>query len=257
MCQQAERALERRAQGEILRVEPWGPHAVRVRAAADTVDDEANWALDLPPVEGAVTVLVRDDGTARLVNGRITVEADPDGRLRFLRSGETDGLRELLAEKRPHHGCPGPRAHTSRGDGTEVWSYGEQAYPILRDHLLLRERLRPYLNELAETAHRTGAPPMRPLFFDFPGDETAWDVDDQYMLGPDVLVAPITEAGVRERTVYLPSGSRWCDAATGTEHEGGASVSAAAPLERVPVLVRAGARVRGEFDGLGPGTRAR
>ena len=76
------------------------------------------------------------------------------------------------------------------GGPNEVWSYGEEAYGILRDHLSLRERLRPYLTRLSEDAHRTGAPPMRPLFFDFPDDGHAWDIDDQFLLGPDVLVAP-------------------------------------------------------------------
>ncbi|UXY22987.1 glycoside hydrolase family 31 protein [Streptomyces cynarae] len=662
MYQHVEAGIERRTQGEVLRVEPWGLHAVRVRAAADTIDDGPSWALDLPvPGAGKAEAHVREDGTARLVNGRITVEADGHGRLRFLRTGEGHEARELLAEKRPYHGCPGPRVHTPRGDGTytaeqtfegydgerihglgqqphgsldhkgrvidlvqrntvvsipflhssrgygllwnnpatgrvelaadatrwvaeqtrqvdywivagdtpaeimaayadatghppllpdwasgfwqsklryrtqdellgvarehhrrglplsvivcdffhwtrmgdwsfdpedwpdpaamtkeldslgvrlvvsvwptlqddsanyealracgglvrdshggllrhhwparggdqrylpmayydathprarqllweqlranyaqlgvsafwfdacepdlppslapravyhagpgpqvgnayghehartvadglratgddrplslirsawagsqrhgvalwsgdilptfdslaaqvrtglnvamsgipwwhtdiggflggnpddpgyrellirwfqygtfspvmrlhgdrepnqpfsarmsggpnEVWSYGEQAYPVLRDHLLLRERLRPYLHGLAETAHRTGAPPMRPLFFDFPDDETAWDVDDQYMLGPDLLVAPVIEAGARERTVHLPHGARWIDTATGTEHEGGKTLPVAAPLERIPVFVRAGSRLAG------------
>ncbi|MCD9873394.1 glycoside hydrolase family 31 protein [Streptomyces guryensis] len=662
MYQHVGAALERRTAAEILRVEPWGPHAVRVRAAADTIDDELDWALDLPPQEAeGASVLVGEDKTARLVNGRLTVEADTDGRLRFLRTGEADGPRELLAEKRPYHGCPGPRVHTARGDGTytaeqifeaydgervhglgqqphggldhkgrvidlvqrntvvtipflhssrgygllwnnpatgrvelatdatrwvaeqtrqidywivagdtpaeitaayadatghppllpgwasgfwqsklryrtqaellavarehhrrglplsvivcdffhwtrmgdwsfdpqdwpdpaamtkelhslgvrllvsvwptvqddsagfealracgglvrdshggllrqhwparggderylpmtyydathprarhllwnrlranytdlgvtafwldacepdlspalasravhhagpgpqvgniygrehargvaeglreagddrplslirsawagsqrfgaalwsgdilptfdslaaqvraglnvalsgipwwhtdiggflggnpddpayrellirwfqygtfsplmrlhgdrepnqpfsatmtggpnEIWSYGEQAYPILREHLLLRERLRPYLHELAETAHRTGAPPMRPLFFDFPEDLASWDVDDQFLLGPDLLVAPVTEAGARERTVHLPQGSDWVDAATGVEHRGGRDLSVPAPLERIPVFVRAGAHLTG------------
>ncbi|MFB9394188.1 hypothetical protein ACFPM3_24255 [Streptomyces coeruleoprunus] len=56
------------------------------------------------------------------------------------------------------------------GGTNEVWSYGDEAYGMLRDHLLLRERLRPYLRRLSEDAHRTGAPPMRPLFFDCPED---------------------------------------------------------------------------------------
>jgi alpha-D-xyloside xylohydrolase len=130
-----------------------------------------------------------------------------------------------------------------------VWSYGPEAYPILTAHLRLRERLRPYLAELSEDAHRTGAPPMRPLFFDFPGDERAWTVDDQFLLGPDVLVAPIAEAGARARPVYLPAGARWRCPATGVLHDGGAVVEAEAPLERIPVFVREGALVATAFIG--------
>ncbi|MFJ7244685.1 TIM-barrel domain-containing protein [Kitasatospora sp. NPDC098652] len=153
--------------------------------------------------------------------------------------------------------CPVMRLHGDRvpnfpafstdmtGGPNEVWSYGEEAYGILRAHLALRERLRPYLRTLSEDAHRTGAPPMRPLFFDFPGDERAWGVDDQFLLGPDVLVAPVYQAGARSRRVYLPSGARWLDPATGRAAEGGTTLDADAPLERLPVFVREGAEVGG------------
>ena len=136
-----------------------------------------------------------------------------------------------------------PALAEATGGPNEVWSYGEEAYGILRDHLSLRERLRPYLTRLSEDAHRTGAPPMRPLFFDFPDDGHAWDIDDQFLLGPDVLVAPVYEAGARTRRVYLPSGARWLDPATGRVTEGGTTLEADAPLERVPVFVREGADI--------------
>lgn len=153
--------------------------------------------------------------------------------------------------------CPVMRLHGDRqpnfpsfstdmtGGPNEVWSYGDEAYGILRTHLALRERLRPYLGSLSQDAHRTGAPPMRPLFFDFPGDARAWDVDDQFLLGPDVLVAPVYEAGARSRRVYLPSGARWIDPVTGRALEGGTTLDADAPLERLPVFVREGAEVAG------------
>ncbi|MGP3971427.1 glycoside hydrolase family 31 protein [Streptomyces sp. 6N223] len=149
------------------------------------------------------------------------------------------------------HGDRAPNYPTFSADMTggpnEVWSFGQEAYEILTEHLRLRERLRPYLAELSEAAHRTGAPPMRPLLFAFPEDERAWDVDDQFLLGPDVLVAPVAEAGARGRTVYLPTGTRWLDPATATLHEGGTSVEAQAPLERIPVFVREGAAVAAAF----------
>ncbi len=143
------------------------------------------------------------------------------------------------------HGDREPRTPTGfaqTGGPNEVWSYGEEAYGIISDLLHLRERLRPYLHEQMREASRTGLPPMRPLFVDFPGDPPSWTVDDQFLFGPDVLVAPVAEPGVREREVYLPPGS-WVDAATGTEHSGGAVVTVAAPIERIPVFVRAGADV--------------
>jgi alpha-D-xyloside xylohydrolase len=90
-------------------------------------------------------------------------------------------------------------------------------------------------------AHTDGQPVMRGMFHEFPDDARAWDVADQFFLGPDVLVAPVLEAGARERDVYLPAGSRWTDAATGKVHDGGTSVRADAPLDVVPVFLRDGA----------------
>ncbi|MEU0388955.1 glycoside hydrolase family 31 protein [Streptomyces chartreusis] len=160
--------------------------------------------------------------------------------IRWFQYGTFSPVMRLHGDRKPNH--PTFSADMTGGPN-EVWSYGEQAYGILRDHLLLRERLRPYLMRLSEEAHDTGAPPMRPLFFDFPEDERAWEVDDQFLLGPDVLVAPVYEEGARARRVYLPSGARWLDLVTGHGVEGGTTLEVDAPLERVPVFVREGAYV--------------
>ena len=87
-------------------------------------------------------------------------------------------------------------------------------------------------------AHERGLPPMRPLFVDFPADPEAWNVEDQFMLGPDLLVAPVIEAGARSRRVYLPAGTNWREAWDGAIVAGGQWVEAAAPLERIPVYLR-------------------
>jgi alpha-D-xyloside xylohydrolase len=144
--------------------------------------------------------------------------------------------------------CPILRLHGWRkareGEATgpnEVWSYGDEAYDILREQLALRERIRPYVEEQMLIAHQTGTPPMRPLFFDFHDDPTAWGVEDAFMFGADILVAPVTAAGVRRRHVYLPAGTDWVDAWSGDAAKGGETVQAAAPIERIPVFLRAGA----------------
>jgi len=157
--------------------------------------------------------------------------------IRWFQYGTFGPVMRLHGDREPNH----PTFSTDMTAGpNEVWSYGQEAYDILRQHLLLRERLRPYLHRLSEDAHRTGAPPMRPLFFDFPEDPGVWDVDDQFLLGPDVLVAPVYEAGARARRVYLPSGTGWLDPATGAVLKGGTTLDAEAPLERIPVFVREG-----------------
>jgi alpha-D-xyloside xylohydrolase len=163
--------------------------------------------------------------------------------VRWFQYGTFSPIMRLHGDRKPNQAF----GTSMTGGPNEVWSYGEEAYEILAAHLRLRERLRPYLAELSEAAHRTGAPPMRPLFFDFPGDERAWAVDDEFLLGPDVLVAPVTEAGARSRPVYLPAGTRWRQTATGSVHDGGTTVGAAAPLAHLPVFVREGAAVAAAF----------
>ncbi|MBQ8162742.1 MAG: family 31 glucosidase [Clostridia bacterium] len=133
------------------------------------------------------------------------------------------------------------------GGDNEIWSYGDTAYIIMRDHIFLRERMKPYIKEIMQTAHEKGTPPMRPLFYDFPSDARAWDIDTEYMFGPDLLVAPILELGARDRYVYLPLGESWIEVSTGKEYTGGTSITADAPLEAIPLFIRKGGNLKREL----------
>lgn len=133
----------------------------------------------------------------------------------------------------------GVRQLTS-GQDNEVWSFGEDNYQILTKYLFIRERLRPYIRECMKAASETGAPVMRPLFFDFPEDSQCWEVEDSYMFGPDLLVSPVMEAGAETRIVYLPKGAKWKDAYTKEVYEGGQTVTVPAPIDVIPVMVRDG-----------------
>ena len=128
----------------------------------------------------------------------------------------------------------------TRGGPNEVWSYGETVYAILREYLFLRERIRPYILEQMRLAAARGTPPMRPLFFDFPHDAAAARVEDQFLFGPDLLVAPVLEPAATARRVYLPAGVVWHDGWTGEQHPGGTTLEVAAPLARIPLFVREG-----------------
>ncbi len=142
------------------------------------------------------------------------------------------------------HGDREPRIPLSQamsGGPNEVWSYGDEVYEILSGVLRLRERIKPYVLEQMAVAADEGIPPMRPLWFDFPGDKEAWAIDDEYCFGPSVLVAPVTKLGARSRRVYLPAGATWTDPWSGETLKGGTWVEAAAPLERIPVYLRDGA----------------
>jgi len=129
------------------------------------------------------------------------------------------------------------------GGPNEVWSFGDEAYQIIKELLFLRERLKPYIMEQMALAHTKGIPPMRPLFFDFPQDEAVWAIEDQFMFGPDVLVAPVLHQGARSREVYLPAGASWTDVWVGKTFEGGQQITANAPLERIPLYLRDNAKL--------------
>jgi len=143
---------------------------------------------------------------------------------------------------------PATRAPVWAGGPNEVWSFGNEAYAIIWELLFLRERLRPYIMEQMHQAHEEGIPPMRPLFFDFPEDEENWAVEDQFMFGPDLLVAPVLYEGARSRKVYLPAGAAWTDAWTDETLDGGQWITADAPLERIPLYLRGEAKlpIRGD-----------
>jgi alpha-D-xyloside xylohydrolase len=145
----------------------------------------------------------------------------------------------LHGERLPHRepiGTSGGGKFFS-GAGNEVWSFGPEVYGILRRYLHLRERLRPYVGRLMAEAHEKGSPVIRPLFYDFPEDGRAWETEDEYMFGPDVIVAPVMRENVQKRKVYLPAG-RWKDTHTGSPVEGGCELECEAPLDVIPVFVR-------------------
>ena len=137
---------------------------------------------------------------------------------------------------------PNFRTHGSRPHN-EVWSYGKQAEPILEKYLRLRYTLMPYIYSLGWQAHETGAPFMRGLFLDFGNDPKVADIGDEYMFGPALLIAPVTEQGKTERSVYLPAGTDWYNFWTNERVHGGQRITVAAPIETIPVFVRAGSIV--------------
>ena len=134
---------------------------------------------------------------------------------------------------------PNFRSHGSRPHN-EVWSYGKQAEPILEKYLRLRYQLMPYLYSLAHKTHETGAPFMRGLFMDFGNDPNVADIGDEYMFGPSLLVAPVTEQGRVTRAVYLPAGADWYNFWTNERVHGGQTITVAAPIDVIPLFVRAG-----------------
>jgi len=154
--------------------------------------------------------------------------------VRWFQYGVWCPLFRLHGDREPRN----PLSQGMSGGPNEIWSYGDKVYDILSGILRLRERIKPYVLEQMTVAAAEGIPPMRPLWFDFPDDEDAWGIDDEYCFGPSVLVAPVTVLGARSRRVYLPAGANWADPWSGEIMKGGTWVEAAAPLERIPVYLR-------------------
>ncbi len=127
------------------------------------------------------------------------------------------------------------------GAANEVWSYGEEVYDTCKKYICLRERMKPYITRLMREAHEKGTPVMRTLFYEFPQDPACWEVSDQYLFGPDLLVAPVMDAGVTQRPVYLPRGAKWKNAWTGKKFNGGQTIPVDAPLDIIPLFLRDGA----------------
>ena len=126
----------------------------------------------------------------------------------------------------------------SSGADNEIWSFGEENFQIMKKYIEIREKMRPYTRRLMKEASETGSPIMRPLFYHFPEDSKVWEMKDEFLFGDKVLVAPVTEYLQREREVYLPAGSSWKDAHSGEIYQGGQTVTAAAPLDVIPVFIR-------------------
>lgn len=141
--------------------------------------------------------------------------------------------------------CPIFRSHGRRYPGdtkapNELWAYGSEVQRICTDFIKLRYRLLPYIYTLTGKVTHDHYTPMRLLAFDFPEDEKVLDCKDQFMYGPSFLVCPIVQAGTTSRSVYLPAGHTWTDFWSNTSYQGGTTMEADAPINRMPLYVKSG-----------------
>ena len=139
--------------------------------------------------------------------------------------------------------CPVFRSHGSNTE-REMWYFGDENSTVYQTQLKfnkLRYKLMPYIYSLAGMVTQKNATIMRALVMDFPDDKKVWDIKDQYMFGPSILVNPVTEYQAKTRAVYLPKPNGWYDFWTGDFYKGGQTISAPTPLKSMPLYVKAGA----------------
>ncbi len=177
---------------------------------------------------------------------------------------ESEDFRELLV-RWFQFGlfCPIMRLHGSRlrtkdqpernpgiiersGGPNEIWCFGEENYKIIKSIIETRERLRPYIMKYMEEASDKGTPLMRPMFYEYYEDPVCYELEDQYLFGPDILFAPIMEKGQTERTVYLPEG-RWVSVIDGKVYVGKQNLTVQAQLNQFIAFVKEGSEVLSVF----------
>jgi alpha-D-xyloside xylohydrolase len=134
--------------------------------------------------------------------------------------------------------CPVFRTHGHR-DHNELWTY-DRVYPALLEIDRLRYRLLPYVYSMAWKVTNEDYTIQRPLVMDFRADRATWEIGDEFLFGPAILVSPVLKEHATVRRVYLPAATDWYDFWTGERMAGGAEVDRPAPIERIPLEVRAG-----------------
>jgi alpha-glucosidase len=125
----------------------------------------------------------------------------------------------------------------------EPWEFGPEFTRINRATAELRYQFLPYIYSLFREHEKNGSPVMRPLWYEFPADKQTYLIADQFMLGSDILVAPVIREGMRTRGIYLPADAEWVDWWTGAKLESGKIHYLQVPLDRLPIFIRAGSVV--------------
>jgi alpha-D-xyloside xylohydrolase len=140
-----------------------------------------------------------------------------------------------------------PEVIEPTGGDNEIWSFGEENYPVLKKLIELRERMKPYTQKYMDIASKTGKPIMRPMFFDYYQDAICYTLEEQYMYGEDILVAPIVGQGQVERMVYLPEGN-WINVFDRKTCQGAQFIKCHAELHEFIAFVKEGSEALAIFD---------
>jgi hypothetical protein len=219
--------------GQVYAAGPWSEHRSAVHFTGDTWGTWNTLAsqVELAPAEASAGEPYVSDDIGSFLG------PPPGGDTNPADKNDTPDLYDRWVQLGAFQ--PILRLHSSHGNRLP-WDYPQPVQGIAENYLRLREALVPYTYTLAAQAHATGLPMTRPLYLDYPSVAASYDHPDEYLYGPDVLVAPVTTPGqVATRQVWFPPG-RWADYFTGATFTGPGTATLSVPLDRMPVFVRAG-----------------
>lgn len=188
-------------------------------------DWPSEWQYFGPVVQAGLNIGLSGVGYWAHCMGGFEHPADPELYIRWCQFGMFSPVAMLFGMDHPGY--------------KEPWNYGKEALDIFRQYALLRYRLLPYLYSHAYGMYATGKPLMRALVLDYQDDVNTYNITDQYLLGSSIMVCPVTQKGAATRVVYLPEG-RWVDYWTGKSYAGKQYLNVLAPLDKIPLFIRAG-----------------
>ncbi len=188
-------------------------------------DWPSEWQYFAPVIKAGLNISLSGVGYWAHCMGGFEHEADPELYIRWTEFGLLSPVAHIFGMDHPGY--------------KEPWNYGEEAFEIFKRYDQLRYRLIPYLYSNTWVQYKTGLPLMRALVFDYQDDVNVYDIADQYIFGNNIMVCPVTEKGAQTRVVYLPEG-QWFDYWTGIPYSGKQYINVVAPLDKIPIFVKAG-----------------
>ena len=189
-------------------------------------DWPSEWQYFAPVIKAGLNIGISGVGNWAHCMGGFEHPADPELYIRWCQFGLLSPVAHLFGMDHPGY--------------KEPWNYGEDGLRIFREYDRMRYRLIPYLYSHSYQMYLTGMPVMRALVLEYQDDPNVYDIMDQYLLGESMMVCPVTVKGAQTRVIYLPKGT-WVDYWTGRSYAGKQYIQVETPLDRIPILVKAGA----------------
>ncbi|MET0570530.1 MAG: TIM-barrel domain-containing protein [Pedobacter agri] len=188
-------------------------------------DWPSEWQYFAPVIKAGLNVGLSGVGSWAHCMGGFEHQADPELYIRWVQFGMFSPIALVFGMDHPGY--------------KEPWNYGNEALQNFKKYDLLRYRLFPYLYSSMHQQYETGIPMMRALVLNYQDDENVYEIGDQYMFGDNFMVAPVTTKGAITRSIYLPEGT-WFNYYTGEKFDGKSYHHVVAPLETIPLFVKAG-----------------